>query len=237
MDLRGAFKSAVRALGYDIRKVETGQDAFRDVAQILRSQTSSLVFDVGANTGQTIERLLSLLPTPVIHAFEPGQAAFRTLQRSYSVFKTIRLNQFALGAAPGQLPFFENSELDMSSLLPLGPAGWGSIERHAKVDVVTIDDYCTVHGIGTIDLLKSDTQGFDLEVLKGADRMLAEHRIRLIYLEIIFSKMYENLPRADKIYAFMSDHGFELVSFYKTYFQNGRAGWTDALFIDPDFKG
>jgi len=86
-------------------------------------------------------------------------------------------------------------------------------------------------------LLKSDTQGFDLEVLKGADRMLAEHRIRLIYLEIIFSKMYENLPRADKIYAFMADHGFELVSFYKTYFQNGRAGWTDALFIDPDFKG
>jgi hypothetical protein len=60
--------------------------------------------------------------------------------------------------------------------------------------------------------------------------LMAARRIRLIYLEIIFSKMHKNLPRLDEIYAFLVDRHFELVSFYQFYHQNERAGWTDALF-------
>ena len=52
--------------------------------------------------------------------------------------------------------------------------------------------------------------------------MLTEKRMRLIYLEITFSKMYEKLPR-------ITDHGFDLYAFYEFHFQDNGASLTDAL--------
>src|SRR5262249_16340388 len=148
----------------------------------------------------------------------------------------VHLNNLALGSKQGRQIFFENTERVMSSFLPLGPDGWGQVTNRREVDVSTVERYCMQHEVQFIDLLKSDTQGFDLEVLKGAQGLLNARKIRLIYLEIIFQKLYEGIPRPDEIYRFISDHGFELVSFYKFYYVNGRAGWTDALFIQPQFQ-
>jgi hypothetical protein len=124
----------------------------------------------------------------------------------------------------------------MSSLLPLGPDGWGKISNQREIEVSTVDRYCLEHEIPFIDLLKSDTQGFDLEVIKGAQRLLDARKIHLIYLELNFKKLYQGMPRMDEIYRFISDQGFELVSFYTFYYLNERAGWTDALFIHPQFQ-
>jgi hypothetical protein len=124
----------------------------------------------------------------------------------------------------------------MSSLLALGPDGWGQITSEREIEVSTVDRYCSQHQIPFIDLLKSDTQGFDLEVIKGAQGLLNARKIRLLHLELTFQKLYHGIPRLDEIYRVISDHGFELVTFYNIYHQNGRAGWTDALFIQPQFQ-
>jgi FkbM family methyltransferase len=150
----------------------------------------------------------------------------------------ILLNQivydFGLGAEVGTLEFLENVHSELSSFLEPGVECGGTIKRR-QVKVRTIDDYCTENGINCIDILKSDTQGFDLQVIKGAKRLLMEKRIHLFYTEITFCEMYQNSPKLDEIYGFLADQGFSLVSFYKFYYQNGRAGWTDALFINPGF--
>ena len=159
------------------------------------------------------------------------RAAFNSLTTTHSELRNVTCNNFALGSDAGTQPFFANSNSDMSSFLPLGPSGWGQIIDRPTINVSTVDAYCSEHGIQIVDLLKSDTQGFELEVLKGGKHMLNERRVRLIYLEIIFSKMYENLPRLDEIYNFLADHSFDLYAFYKFYFQHNRASWTDALFI------
>jgi hypothetical protein len=78
--------------------------------------------------------------------------------------------------------------------------------------------------------LKSDTQGYDLEVLRGASRMLSEKRIALIYLEVTFSRIYQGSPRFDEVYGFLADHGMALVSFYDMIYQHKLLSWTDALF-------
>jgi hypothetical protein len=61
------------------------------------------------------------------------------------------------------LPIFENSWSVFSSLLPLGPDGWEKITNQRESEVSTVDRYCMEHEIPFIDLLKSDTHGFDLE--------------------------------------------------------------------------
>jgi hypothetical protein len=43
--------------------------------------------------------------------------------------------------------------------------------------------------------------------------------------------MYKGSPRFDEIYAYLAERRFALVSFYDFYYQHGRAGWTDALFV------
>jgi FkbM family methyltransferase len=216
----------MRALGYDIRHAKMGQRPFEDISSILGANAAPVVFDIGANTGQTIAEVQSIFPAANIHAFEPSPRTFTYLKANPAV----TLNNFALGSKPGRMTLNENSWSVLTSLLPLGSDGCGSVERRVEVEVSTVDAYCEANGITTIDLLKSDTQGFDLEVLRGAQRMLRERRINLVYIEIIHSKLYENAPRAHDVLAFLADQGFDLVSFYNICLARGRAEWMDALF-------
>ena len=80
----------------------------------------------------------------------------------------------------------------MSSFLEPGRDSWGAVKRRTPVNIKTIDGYCELHEISRIDILKSDTQGFDLEVLKGASGLFDRHCIHLVYLEIGFGELYKN---------------------------------------------
>jgi FkbM family methyltransferase len=204
--------------------------------QLTKMQPFVVVFDVGANIGQTIDFFRRVITQPIIHAFEPSQQTFRELQDKYSGIPDLYLNNFALGAEPGVLDFIENTHPTMSSFLEPGVASWGEIKQRVQVNVKTVDDYCADLGIDAIDILKLDTQGFDLKVIEGSNQLLAQHRVHLIYMEIIFSEMYKGLPRFDEIFGFLADRGFVLVAFYEFHYQNGRLGWTDALFVDPRFR-
>ena len=77
----------------------------------------------------------------------------------------------------------------MSSFLSPGKEHWGEINNVTTVQVETLDNYCQRNSISKIDLLKIDTQGYDLEVLRGAKQMLSEHRI----IEITFIDIYQDL--------------------------------------------
>jgi FkbM family methyltransferase len=219
---------SLRRFGYDICTSEERRDPFRDIKILTRSDP--IVFDVGANVGQTISRFRNFLTNPTIHAFEPSHQTYLQLRNNTAAIPNVRLNNFALGSKRGSLPFNENNFSTMSSFLELGDSGWGTVLQRPEVEIRTIDDYCAEQGIAEIDILKSDTQGFDLEVIRGAERMLVEGRIKLIFMEINFFEIYEDLPRFDEIFSFVAGKGFSLVSFYRFYYRNDRIAWTDALF-------
>jgi hypothetical protein len=82
-------------------------------------------------------------------------------------------------------------------------------------------------------LLKIDAQGYDLEVLRGAERVLLERQIKCILIEIVFINIYEGGPRFDQVFRFLLDHGFRLVSLYDTVYRDEAIAWTDALFVQP----
>lgn len=232
--IRKAIKQLLRRAGIDIRFIpELGFDAYADMRK-LAATDRPVVFDVGANRGQTIEHFRNVFARPVIHAFEPGHDTFAELQRSRAGIPDVHLNNFALGARAESRTFLQNQFDNMSSFLEPSVDAWGEIKDRYPVDVMTIDDYCAARGIERIDILKSDTQGFDLDVLKGAQRMIDKRAIGLIFMEITFSDMYKGLPRLDEIYAFLTGRRFALVSFYDFYYQHGRAGWTDTLFVAHD---
>jgi FkbM family methyltransferase len=231
--LRAALRKMIQSTGYDFHKLpgDPGRDPYRDVRRLV-GHRAPIVFDVGANTGQTTSAILRVLPGARVHAFEPHPGAFEEMRRLSMIHKSVVLNNCALGAQPGEQTLFENTSADMSSLLPLGRDGWGRVQAQTTVKVSTVDRYCVERGIPRIDLLKSDTQGFDLEVLKGASRMIERNLVHLIYLEMNFARLYEGMPRCDAVLGFLFDRGFELIALYRIHYLKERAGWTDGLFIN-----
>jgi len=229
--IRKAVKQLLRRAGIDIRFIpELGFDAYSDIRKIAANDRP-VIFDVGANRGETIKRFREVFAGPVIHAFEPGRDTFAELQRRSAGIPDLYLNNFALGAQSESRLFLQSEPDTMSSFLEPSVDAWGEIKDRYPVEVTTIDDYCAARAIERIDVLKSDTQGFDLDVVKGAQQMIDRRAVQLIFIEITFSDMYKGSPRFDEIYAFLMSRRFALVSFYDFYYQGGRAGWTDALFV------
>jgi FkbM family methyltransferase len=228
-------RKLLHRLGYDISKFDKnqpGRNPFVDMGRFVPDSTSTTIFDVGANIGQSIELLRLHYPLARIHSFEPSPGVFRTLQARAESWSAVTAWNFAFGAAPGQAILNENDQSVMNSMLELGPRGWGEVTARTTVDLRTVDDFCREEKIDRIDILKSDTQGYDLEVFRGAEQMMRENRIHLILCEVNFAELYRNAAPFDAIFRFLVDHNFALVSFYTMYFCSNVAGWTDALFVN-----
>lgn len=222
----------LQKVGYDVTRFPPPRVTPEgDIERLLRGARDEVVFDVGANIGETAAAYRAMLPTSTIHCFEPSPGTFRELTANVS--GKVHLVNAAVGAAPGQLALQENEGSVMSSLLPLGPDGWGRVTKVTEVPVVTIDGYCDEHRVDRIDLLKTDTQGYDLEVLRGARRMLQTASVALVLTEMNFATLYDGQARADEIFGYMFDLGYVLVSLYDMHYLGDRAGWCDALFSAP----
>jgi FkbM family methyltransferase len=229
------LKKLFHRIGLDVRKKSgAGYVPFVDVARLAGPMPT--IFDVGANVGQSVEEFQKYTKQPVIHAFEPGEAAFRQLQNNHGTSPNVRLNNFALGSKSGQLELIENDYSTLSSFLEPGRDALGDVGNRRSVFVQTVDEYTREHAISSIDVLKIDTQGFDLEVLKGAQRMLLAHRIKLLVVELTFVQMYRDAPRIDEVLRFIYENGFETVALYNVFYRNDRAGEVDGLFIQPEYR-
>lgn len=234
---RAIVKPTSRRLGLHVRRYNQlvqGFDAMRDVNVLLAGETAPTILDVGANQGQSVARFAGLWPSAVIHSFEPSPSTFEVLRRNVAELAPTVVHPVnaGVGAEAGTLLLLENSQSDMSSFLPLAEESWGSTVAETPVDVVTLDDYCAEHDITRIDLLKSDTQGYDFEVLKGADRLLTSGAIRTIFMEVIFADLYERVPDFDHVYRYLRERGYHLVGLYEPFHtEDGRLAWCDALFV------
>jgi FkbM family methyltransferase len=211
-------------------------DPFRNMKTYIPADERAVIFDVGANTGQSIRSFRAAFPCATIHSFEPSPEVFaRELLPRFGKCAGVHLWNMAVGASEGMMTLHENSASVMTSFLAPGKAGWGALMRTTTVPVTTLDAFAARNNLGFIHILKSDTQGFDLEVLKGAERLLSEGRVGMIHVEITLVELYEGLPSFDVMYRHLADRGFSLAGFYKMRVHDGLLGWMDALFIRNSF--
>lgn len=235
--LKRKIKGVFRKLGFNINTLnhdEFGYNINDEVIRILKSTSpgkqNPLILDVGSNIGQSIEFYKYHFPQSIIHAFEPG-TVFKQLKEKTSHFSGIQYNNVGVGAKKGEAVFINNTSSDVSSFLEPTGQMWGDVVSRTSVHLITIDDYIKDNSISDIDFLKIDTQGFDFEVLKGADKAMKDGKIKLVQLEITLSKLYENLPSMDEIIAFLFQRGYKLVAFYGFHNKRFASQWTDGLFI------
>lgn len=190
-------------------------------------------FDVGANKGQFLSVLLSEFTGTdfVVHAFEPGMEAFRTLSEKFSAAAPIRLNNLALSDKPGNLTLYADAAgSGMSSLLHRDGRHLGVDFSHVQtIAATTLDAYVAQNGVKVIDFLKLDVEGAELTVLQGAETTFYERRVRSVMFEFGGANIDSRTYFRDFYYLFSSYGGARIYRVTPSGFLNPILRYSEAL--------
>jgi FkbM family methyltransferase len=150
-----------------------------------------VVVDVGANRGDWSDAILRLGRPGLAYAFEPNPSVFRTLEARLAP-RGVRCIQAAVGATEGRVRLHVEAQSELSSVRELSNRGRAihGIEsaptRQIDVPLVTLDS--ALHDVSEISLLKLDVQGYESNVLAGAQRSL--NRTRCLVTEVMYERDY-----------------------------------------------
>lgn len=188
----------VRGLDHRARKLSNDY-----LLDHIRFDPGDVVVDCGANVG---DLLLALdgrgVPLRYV-AFEPGKLEFECLQHNMQQFPkhAVELHQAALGERNGTAAFHANSQAADGSLLEIE----GATETF-EVEVVRLDSL----PIGPIKLLKLEAEGYEPEVLEGAQGVL--DRIEYISAEVEFERGQTHASTLPAVTNFLLANGFTVVA-------------------------
>lgn len=229
--LKQFVKSGFRSLGVHVSTLEAqpfGVNPFFDAAVLCPD--ASVVFDVGANVGQTVDKVRLVMPRAVIYSFEPVPATFKALVAHTSGYTGVETINCALGDCKGQVKITLSDISGQNTLLTSAKPG---VAKDA-VPVITVDDFAAERGIQRIDLLKIDTEGYESAVLQGAKGMLSRGAIDLILAECEFARNPTE-PHGDffDIFDRLSAAGMRVAAFYSGGLDGGGWRWGDVLFMRP----
>jgi FkbM family methyltransferase len=203
-------------------------DECRDLKRL--GFSPNVIFDVGANVGAKAIRYTNEFPGAKLYCFEPVPATFKALQSSVRHLQNVSCVQAAVGATPGRATMHAGQNSELNSLHPALNVESGQNSEAVDVDILTLDNFCESNGVPQIDLLKTDTEGYDMEVLQGTRRMLAEHRVRGVLCEVSFR---DNDPRHTSffdVHRLLKSEGFEFFGLYDLLQRRQHLSYCNALF-------
>ncbi len=201
---------------------------FKQILEQVPSQRLAVLFDVGANVGQSCLLYRRLFPDAVIHAFEPVPATHLKLTQSVAGASNIHVHKVALSASDGVL------EMHLANNSTMNRLGQSDASNNTEqVATQRLDSFCREHGIGHIDFLKIDTEGRDLAVIQGAGDFLRD--IDFIQCEVSANRYNRfHVPFA-QVFDFLSDAGFHLFHVDGQTFEWGNGGYPVLRRFDPVF--
>jgi FkbM family methyltransferase len=190
-------------------------------------QSNPILFDVGANIGTYTLSLSREFPYAEIYSFEPNVNTYDILRRN--VKDKAECINAGLGSEIKTGKIFTYTESVESSHASIYRDVFKVFHGTEKIvgfdfEMITIDSFCKQRGINKIDLLKIDTEGNELDVLKGSRKMLSEDRIKILQFEFgecaVFSRVflrdfYSMLPNY-RIYRLNSDSLIPLFEYKST---------------------
>lgn len=158
------------------------------------NSNSPVIVDVGINRGQSTILFLKWFPSAKIYGFEPLPHIFNVAKRRLS--NRAHLYNLGVSSMSGVRTFWQ-SKLDETSTFnhPNLESGYHKMKskvllsststmyKALTVKTITLNDFSSKEKIGRIDLLKVDTEGHELEVLKGATKLLKRQQIKLVQIE------------------------------------------------------
>lgn len=164
----GAAKMKVRSAS-DMGTLQSCVTDFHDevVATDLISPNGPIIVDVGANIGQFCAAAKLYYPTATVYSFEPDPESYAQLIANTDRLDCVHTFNIGIGSTRGRLTFHQHPLSVMSSFTTTPGEHYAS---EVELPVERLDDVLT--GVDWIDLLKVDVEGFEYQVLAGAESVL-----------------------------------------------------------------
>jgi FkbM family methyltransferase len=184
-----------------------------------------IVIDVGAHKGEFISYIKNIKPK-IIYAFEPQKEIFKLLNKRFSKDKNIQLFNKALSDKNENKDFYINSLSSTSSLLkPNEKSYWMRFKKiilnssHLITKKISLITY-TLDSIllnklpeNKNILLKIDVEGNELNVIKGALKIIKTKRIIYIQVENARNNIYER-NNQETVHKFLINNGYIKIKSY-----------------------
>ena len=174
------------------------------------------ILDIGANIGAYTFRFAKLAgPKGKVIAFEPMSWAFTKLKRNMELnnFGNVFLERLALSNRSK-----DNQEVNFACSWPITDGGGSkhplilrSTLMRDVTNVITLDDYVAKKGIGKIDLIKLDVDGYELRVLRGAVETLKVHT-PIILMELAVYTIEEVGDSVTDLISLLQSRGYKFYS-------------------------
>ena len=246
--LKTIVKKLFYQLGFRISKLPKSYayhvNAYTDQQILLQNQSVKVIFDLGANVGNTAKEYHQLFPQADIYAFEPSEDAFASLSKASQGCSSIKPYQLAVAEVSGEEKFYLNQANMTNSLLQVSQDSNRYVDPHLtknlgtkNVATVTLDEFSQQENINNIDILKMDIQGGEVKALAGATQLLAKQSINLVYCEVLFAHLYEKQAYFWDVGNFLQKYGYTFFGFYNPYYsKSGSVMWGDAIFISQKIE-
>jgi FkbM family methyltransferase len=214
------------------------------VSVLQRSGTHPPVFiDGGACRGEFTQLLLDAFPSATIHAFEPNEPLAAELALRFGSRANVHVWNRALHASIGAAELEVHADPGTSSLLPRARDARryfhssDAVLRRDCVSTLDLDSFAREHAPTGVTLLKLDTQGSELDILRGARTTLARHAIDVLYTEFFVVPHYAGAPLLGDLLAYLGSFGYTLFDLFKgPNARNGQLRFGDAIFVSPPFR-
>lgn len=207
ISIEGLFKHRV----YCFSHRKHGHQSYADIKH--SGQHMGIIFDIGANIGQSAIEYMVAFPDAQVFSFEPVSTTYAALKNNIYSDKT-RCYHLAMGKEKGFHRIFLNENSTTNSFIPQTLS-----MSHEMVEVTTVDIFTSENSIEKIDLLKIDTEGFDLEVLKGSEEMLSAGRVAFIQVEVGFHPCDKRHVLFDEVRDFLIQKRYSVFGFYDQFLE------------------
>ncbi len=175
------------------------------------------LLDIGAHKARWSQSFKDVFPDAHVFMIEPLEEMRPFLDKFCQSHSNSKYILAGAGPQPGHMEFTIWPGLSGSSFVP--ERGHSFYDTYAKriVPIVTIDDLVAQQGLAVPDVTKLDVQGFELEVLRGASRIMG--KTELFFLEVsFFNPLGPKMPLFHEVVKFMHDRGYvpyDITGFYR----------------------
>jgi len=240
--LKQSIQAGFATFGYELRRRPQGHhwglDVFDDQVALLQDYPVQMIFDVGANAGQTTAVYRRLFPTAMIHAFEPAPETHAQLADTYVDCDRVVAHRVAVADRSGAFEFHANQSSYTSSLLAADPRSTAllgdellALKEQIQVDAVRLDDFCDEQQVAEIDILKIDVQGAEGQVLRGAEVLLQQHRVRIVFSEVQFAPLYSDQMSFENLHDLLRQARYRLFGIYNMVYGGSGLMWMEVLYV------
>lgn len=175
---------------------------------------SITLIDVGANLGEWSEGNIKILREAGIDyrifVFEPCEFFYKLLIEKFSIDENIFITDLAVADKNSISKFyFSNPPVATSSLI------FSSNSQSCDVKTISLDSWLSMVELEQIDIVKTDVEGCDFNVLKGAAKALMEGRVGVWMFEYNH-RWIDSRSYLKDVFDFIADKPYSLAKIGKS---------------------